>query len=633
MLSTLRSATQSIFAKILLLLLVASFAVWGVSGVFVAGAGNATVEFGKTSVSLLDHRLAYDLQVNNLSRQLGQRITREQARSFGIEQSVLGQVIAGAVLDENARQMGMSVSNDELASMIGDDPAFRDSTGRFSRLTLENVLRQVGMREDDYLRNRKAVAVRRQFADAIADNVAPPIAFFDAFGAYQAQKRVFEYVTVDTSAVTDKPVPSDSDVETWYEDHKNDYLAPEYRKIALVRLTAEDISQPDLIDEAAVKENYEADKARFTTEERRHVQQLVFTDQTAAESALKRIREGELFDTIATEAGRTTADIDLGTVTKKQIPDVNVADAAFGLELNAVSDVVNGIFGPVLLRVTEIAPEQVKPLAEVEEEIRNKLALDKATDDLYDVHDRLEDERAAGELLEQAAKNVGLKTRIVDAVDSSGKAPDGSEVKDIPEQASLLTQAFQTEPEVETDPIPIGSAGFVWYEVRDVTPERQKPLEEVRDDVVAAWTEDAISKKVAEIADTIRDRAEKGESLAAVAAELLPANADGTPATTKTSVELTRNDANDELVRTAVTAAFSVPKGATTAAPGAEAPSRVVLKVIDVIDAEPESTPDTVRQQVDNAVSEDLVSALISDFQSRDQVRINERAIDAALTF
>ena len=114
---------------------------------------------------------------------------------------------------------------------------------------------------------------------------------------------------------------------------------------------------------------------------------------------------------------------------------------------------------------------------------------------------------------------------------------------------------------------------------------------------------------------------------------MLPANADGTPATTKTSVELTRNDANDELVRTAVTAAFSVPKGATTAAPGAEAPSRVVLKVIDVIDAEPESTPDTVRQQVDNAVSEDLVSALISDFQSRDQVRINERAIDAALTF
>ena len=95
MLSTLRSATQSIFAKILLLLLVASFAVWGVSGVFVAGAGNATVEFGKTSVSLLDHRLAYDLQVNNLSRQLGQRITREQARSFGIEVEAISAQRAG----------------------------------------------------------------------------------------------------------------------------------------------------------------------------------------------------------------------------------------------------------------------------------------------------------------------------------------------------------------------------------------------------------------------------------------------------------------------------------------------------------------------------------------------------------
>lgn len=86
MLSTLRAATGGIVAKILLLLLVASFAVWGASGAFIGGTGNSTVEFGDTAVGVTDYRLAYDLQANAMSRQLGQRITREQARAFGLDQ-------------------------------------------------------------------------------------------------------------------------------------------------------------------------------------------------------------------------------------------------------------------------------------------------------------------------------------------------------------------------------------------------------------------------------------------------------------------------------------------------------------------------------------------------------------------
>ncbi len=633
MLSALRNATQSIFVKILLLLLVASFAVWGASGAFVSGSGNATVSFGDTDVTLTDHRLAYNLQVNVLSRQLGQQITREQARAFGVDQSVLSQMIAGAVLDENARRMGMGISTDRLAQMIADDPGFHDTTGRFSRLALENALRQIGMRQEDYVRNRKALAVRRQFMDAVAVGSEPPAAFYEAFGQYQAQKRVFEYVTVGADAVTEPPVPTDEDLSTYYEENKGNYVAPEYRTIAVVRLTAEDISRPDLIDGAAVAADYEANKARYTTEERRRVQQLVFTDRVQAEDVLKRVREGETFDAIVTEMGRSPTDIDLGLVTKKQIPDLTVANAAFELDLNSVSDIVDGIFGPVLLRVVAIEPESVKPLEEASDEIRSHLALTRAADDLYDVHDRLEDARAAGDNLEQAAESVGLSSRVIDMVDASGKAPDGTDVSDIPEQARLLTESFDTDPGVETDPIPIGASGFVWYEVKDVTPERQKPLEEVREDVVAAWTLAETAKRVSEIADTIRERVEKGESLSTVAGELLPASEDGTPASTKTSAELTREDTAADLPRSAVTAGFSVPKDAVTVAAGAEAPARVVMKVVDIIDAAPEATPVSVRQQIDQSVSDDLLGALVSDFQSRGEVRINEQAINTALSF
>ena len=103
MLNALRKSAGGIVAKIFLGLLVISFAIWGVSGAIVSGTGSSTISFGDTKVSLSDFRLAFNSQIDALQRQLGQRISREQAKAFGIEQAVINQVSTGAVLDENAR--------------------------------------------------------------------------------------------------------------------------------------------------------------------------------------------------------------------------------------------------------------------------------------------------------------------------------------------------------------------------------------------------------------------------------------------------------------------------------------------------------------------------------------------------
>ena len=108
MLDGLRKSSKSWVAKALLLLLLASFAVWGVSGSMLSGGtSNAVLTAGETKVSMIDYRLAYDRQMVILSRQLGERLTRDQARQFGIEQAVLGQMVAGAVLDEQSRVMNL----------------------------------------------------------------------------------------------------------------------------------------------------------------------------------------------------------------------------------------------------------------------------------------------------------------------------------------------------------------------------------------------------------------------------------------------------------------------------------------------------------------------------------------------
>lgn len=633
MLESLRNMMSGIAAKILIGLLVVSFAIWGASGAFIGGGGTNTVVVGETKVGLADYRLAYLGRVNALQRQLNQRLSREQLRALGVEQSILGEVVAGAVLDETARKMGLGVSEDGLASVIGRDPAFQDATGNFSRQQLEFALRQVGMQEDDYINNRRSAAVRDQLLAAVAEDVTMPQAFFEAYQDYETQRRVFRYVVVTPDEVEVPADPSEIQLRDFHEANKAGYRAPEYRKLVLVRLTPEDIADPDALSREEVLAEYERTRQQYTTPEKRRIEQLSFSDRPAAEAAARRLAEGESFEVLMEEAGRSAEDVELGLLGSDDIPDQDIADTAFELEAGATSEVVEGVFGPVIVRVTEIVQGQERPLESVEKEIRRALALDLATEALFDLHDRLEDERAAGDPLAEAARKVGLKARTIDNVDRAGRAPDGAEVTGIPEAERVLAEAFQTDEAVEADPVALGSSGFVWYEVAGITQERQKTFDEVRDEVRQAWIAGQSEKKVEETAQAIRDRVAKGEDFATVSAELLTSAADVEQVQPQTSVLMTRNETGQDLVRDAVASGFSITTQDVVVAAGPEEGSRVVLQVTEVIEGDGGDLPQNVRSRIDDALGNDLINTIIADLQSREDVAVNNQAIETAITY
>ncbi len=161
-----------------------------------------------------------------------------------------------------------------------------------------------------------------------------------------------------------------------------------------MKLEPDDIADTAAIAEDAVKAEYEKNKARYTTPETRAIEQLVFPSKEAADTAVAALKSGATFDKLVTDAGKTAQDTQLGTLSRAQVPDKAVADAAFALAVNQVSDVVAGAFGPVLVRVTAITPEVVQPYEQVSAAIRKDLALAEASKQLLDVHDKYEDARA-----------------------------------------------------------------------------------------------------------------------------------------------------------------------------------------------------------------------------------------------
>ncbi|MCP1199331.1 SurA N-terminal domain-containing protein [Notoacmeibacter sp. MSK16QG-6] len=628
MLQMLRQAAGTWVAKLLLLLLVASFAVWGISGQVSSGFGNKVVVAGDASASAVDYRLAYDRQLLALSRQFGQRLTREQARSLGLDNQALAELVSGTLLDAQASDLGLGLSRQRLAQIAGSDPTFRGPDGRFDRGTFDAVLREVGMRPEDYLRSQSQVAVRQQIVSAIADGTGVPDAFFSAVALYRGERRNADYLILTPEALPSPAAPADDELAKWYEQNSDSFDAPEYRDVSLLVLDAQAIADPEAISDDEVAAEYERTKNRYGQPEKRTVEQILYPDRPAAEDALAKLKGDADFDTLLSDAGRTASQASLGSVAKSDISDPEIAEAAFGLDGIGTTGIVEGKFGPAILRVTDVTPASVKPFEEVASEIRQEMALVQARNELLDRYDSYEDARAAGDTMSEAAEKIGVPVRRIEAIDAQGNGKDGKPVADLPDADKLLSSVFGAEEGLENPAENLKGDGFVFYEINTITPTRPRPLDEVSEDALAAYQAEKSGTAVSDLAKALQQRLREGEELSAIAEEL--------GLTVQQASDLKREGQSGALDANAAEAIFAVPAKGTGQVRASEGQSNIVFRVTDVfrpVASGADSVPSNDQDAFDRAVADDLLRQLVDRLETIYAPQIDQAAAQRALSF
>lgn len=628
MLDSLRNASRTLAAKLLLLLLVVSFGIWGVSASLVSSNSHAVMTVGDQTVTPNQFRFAYQRQMALLSQQFGTRLTTEQAKAFGIDRQVLGELAAQASLKQLADDMKLGLSEDRLVNLIAEDPAFKSPGGQFDRQVFRERLRSAGYTEDDYIKDRSNLAVRNQILEAVQDGFAPPQVLVDALKQHENEQRSIDYILLSNANIDPVKAPAEDVLAAWFESHKAQYRAPEYRKFTYVKLEPSDIANQSAITDAQVAEYYEKNKDKFRTAGRRTVEQLVFPNKEMAEAAATQIRAGTTtYDQVVKDQGKQPADVLLGEFTKETMPDPSIADAVFAVQKDGgISPVVDGAFGPVILRVTGIKGDSMKTLDEAKEEIRTELATANAAEQLNSVHDRYEDLRGGGSSLADAATQLNLKPVTINAVDANGEDEKGNPVEGLPTPA-LLTEVFRTEPGTEAPAVNIGREGYVWFDVDQIIPPRDRTLDEVRDRVVADWTAEQQSNALTAKAEELKNRLEKGETLQTIAGEM------GLAVETKLGL---RRNSNDALFgRQAVSAIFAGANGLAGTAINEDGSGRILFKVTEVNTNAPADALNNADREIAaiaQSASEDMVNQMLTRLQNDYGVSINQALADQAMT-
>src|SRR5215470_8800674 len=413
MLRGLRKASSNWLGKAIMAgvvgFLIISFAIWGIGDIF-RGFGRSTVaKVGSTEISIEQFRNLFNDRLQQYSRQLGRPISPDQARALGLDQTIMNQLVSEMLLDERVRALGLGLSDAEVAQQITTDPIFQGPNGQFDRFRFEAAIRNAGFTEARYVAEQRRRLLRRQLGGTVANGMDAPKALIEAVNRYQNEQRSVDYVLLDRAKAGDIPTPSPEELAKYYDARKILFRAPEYRKLVIVSLIPSELARWIEVSDADVKRAYEDRRARYVTPERRHILQIDFPNTEAAKAAAERIAAGTSFLDVAKELGKTEKDIDLGTVTKAGMIDKSVADAAFALKEGEVSAPVQGRFGTVLVQVLKIEPEVVRPFEQVAGELKQELATARAKSEIFDLYNKIEDARAEGKSLAEAAANLKLE--------------------------------------------------------------------------------------------------------------------------------------------------------------------------------------------------------------------------------
>jgi peptidyl-prolyl cis-trans isomerase D len=455
--------------------------------------------------------------------------------------------------------------------------------------------------------------------------LSAPKALIDAASRFQNEQRSIEYVLLDRAQAGEIPPPDEAALAKYYEERKILFRAPEYRKLVIVSLIPSEQAKWIEIPEADVRRAYEERRARYVTPERRHVEQIDFPTADAANAAAERIAKGATFVEIAKELGKTEKDIDLGLVTKAGMIDRAVADAAFALKEGEVSAPVQGRFGTVLVQVLKIEPEQVRSFEAVAGELKQELATARAKAEVLEVYNKIEDSRLEGRPLAEVAAELKLPGRTVEAIDRSGRDTSGTPVN-LPDPQRLLQAAFATDVGVERDPLQFQD-GYIWFDVAGITPSRERPLDEVKDQVEARWLQQEIATRLDAKATEILDKLKAGSTFADVAA------ANNLKVVTATGLK--RGEGSGALSPASVDAAFRVAKDAVGKAEGGQPGEQTVFRVTDIVvpslDAASDESKRTI-ETLNRGLSEDIFAEYIAHLESEVGVTINQGALNQVVS-
>lgn len=488
MMDSLRTAANSLVLKIIFGIIIVSFILTGVSGYLIGGSANYAAKVNDQEISRGQFENAFAGERNRMQQQLGDQFS-ELAANEGymknLRQQTLNRLIDEALLDQYARELGLSISDDQVKKAIFVTPAFQNN-GKFDNTRYTAIVNQMGMTPDQYAQALRNQLTTQQLINAVVGTDFMLKGEADELATLVSQQRVVREATFDVNALAAKQQASDEEVKSYYEQNKNNFTAPEQFRVSYIKLDA--AAMQENATDAEIQSYYDQHQDQFTQPQRNRYSVIQTKTEADAKAALDELNKGTDFATVAKDKSTDIISAknggDMGWLEDATTPD-ELKNAGLK-EKGQLSGVIKSSVGFLVVRLDDITPATTKPLADVHDEIAAKVKQEKALDGFYALQQKVSDAASNdNESLAGAEQAAGAKA-VTTGWFGHDNLPEELNFKPVAD--AIFNGGLVGEngtPGSNSDIISVdGDRAFV-LRVSEHKPEAIKPLDEVKDQITA----------------------------------------------------------------------------------------------------------------------------------------------------
>ncbi|MDX8408386.1 MAG: SurA N-terminal domain-containing protein, partial [Mariprofundaceae bacterium] len=516
MLESMRNQAQSWLAKLILGGIALSFVLWGIGDYFLGGRIEPVAEIDGKPIGEGEFYQAYERQLNSYRAMLGAQFNKDMVASLGIKDSTLQTIINRHLMLSIADELQMTAPEAVVLASVQTNPSFRSASG-FDAQRYRILTRNMGFASpQDYENELRLNLMVDSLQKAIIDSARVSEAEVrDRFNS-EYQQRELAAIIVDPDSLSDKVKVSEADAKAWYEAHKDQYRSPLRIEINAVDIDPEELAGDMSVDEADIQAAYDERKASFTDPEQRRAEHILVrvkndaSDEARAaarkkiEAAQARIKAGESFAMVAREVSDdVTAEKggDLGWF-KQGVMVPEFDRAAFAMDKDSVSEIIETRFGFHLIHLTDIKPAKARSLAEVHDQIKADLLQAMAREEAYKLSQDLDDALGMEDSLSAAAESLNMKVWHIGPISQSEAIAEA-----LLADPQVRSKAFSTLPGQPVDIEETSNGHFIALEVSNRIDPDVLPFAKVARQALDDAQKSALHDKAREIAEDIRQHA------------------------------------------------------------------------------------------------------------------------------
>lgn len=520
MLLKIREKSQGLLARIILMLIGVTFALWGIQN-YVGGGSEA-------AVATVGDKEFFQDDLNRAYSQYSQNLSGMDFDESTIKKQALNKLIQDEVLLQHVQDAGLVVTNETAKNFIKNLEYFQ-TDGVFNKGRYDALLSAQRMVPADFVAKIKKALVMEQFQRSIVESSFATERDVENFFKIQNQLRDAEVISIALQEV--KKQPSADAINAYYQQNQNQFLTTEQVAIEYVELSLAELAKQVQSPDEQLKEYYSEQKDLYTTKERRKISHILFaftkdagSDNKQLERALNAKKElaSKQFSVLAEEVSddKLTASKggDLGLF-NVGVMEKAFEDAAKSLKLGEVSEPVKSAFGYHLIKVTELVAGEVKPFEAVKEEITVAYQRSEAESRFYELGESLtEISYETPDNLQAVADELGLtihKTGLFSKTEKETASPELAIIS----TPAVVNAAFSEDvlKGNNSEAIEIGADKLVVLRMTEHKPAEVKALDDVKGTIVASLLGEEAKQIAAELADKVKSEIIAGKSMQVVA--------------------------------------------------------------------------------------------------------------------